>query len=176
MDLGNVAARKLHDSRMPIISCVRSRQHVRAGRFRSFQGLGQVVNVVTSQLVPIRIGQMPISYQYGHLTESRLDADAPIRVFRSPNFDTGRAGIVGDDFTMRKLDEAMDERVGHVWGYVYSILGHGLQLRIRGHAGVPIELRVHTTGKLDNYVAADGIVERRNDDACAGRPGRANRS
>src|SRR5262249_3566403 len=110
------------------------------------------------------------------LTESRLDADAPIRVFRSPNFDTRRAGIVGDDFTMRELDEAMDERVGHVWGYVYAILRHGLQLRIRWRARVPIELRVHTTGKLDNYVAADGIVERRNDDAYAGRAGRANRS
>ena len=70
----------------------------------------------------------------------------------------------------------MDERVGLIWGYVYSIFGHGLQLRIRRRARVPIELHVHATGKLDDYVAADRIVERRHDDVRAGRAGRANRS
>src|SRR6476660_4949621 len=143
MDLGDVAAGKLHDGRIPTISGVGSRQYVRAGRFRLFQGLGQIVNVVASQLVPVRIRQMPISYEYGHLTESRLDADTPIRVVRSPNFDTRRTGIVGDDFTMRELDEAMDERGGLIWGHVYAILWHRLQLRIRRRARVPIELRVH---------------------------------
>src|SRR5437016_6466267 len=158
MDLGNVAARKLHEGRMPTIRGVGSRQHVRAGRFRFFQRLGQIVNVVTSQLVPVRIGQMAIGYKHGHLTESRLNADTPIRVVRSPNFDTRRAGIVGDDFTMRELDEAMDERVGLIWGHVYAILWHGLQLSIRRRARVPIELHIYTTGKLDNYIAADRIV------------------
>src|SRR4029077_18377597 len=120
--------------------------------------------------------QMAIGYKHGHLTESRLKADTPIRVVRSPNFDTRRAGIVGDDFTMRELDEAMDERVGLIWGHVYSILWHGLQLSIRRRARVPIELHIYTTGKLDNYIAADRIVERRHDDVRAGRAGRANRS
>src|SRR5262247_177696 len=131
MDLSDVAARKLHDGRMPTIGCVRSRQHFRAGRFRLVHRLGEIVDIVASQLVPVRIGQMAISYQHGHLTESRLDADTPVRVVRSPNFDTRRAAVVGDDLSIRELDEATDERVRLIWRYVYSILRHGLQLRIR---------------------------------------------
>src|SRR5215510_8608271 len=110
MDLGDVAARKLHDGRMPTISCVGSRQHLRAGRFRFLQRLGQILNVVASQLVPVWVRQMAISYQHGHLTESRLDADTSVRVVRSPNFDTRRAAFVCDDLSVRELGEAIDER------------------------------------------------------------------
>src|SRR5205823_6950104 len=39
-----------------------------------FQGLGQIVNVVATQVVPVRIRQMAIGSKHGHLTESRFSA------------------------------------------------------------------------------------------------------
>src|SRR5882724_428202 len=118
MDLGDIAAWKLDDRRAPLIGRIRPDEYGHASLLAFGKRAGKICNLVAGRFAAIRVGKMAVGHKYGQLAEGRFDADASICVTRTPDLDTGRMRVVGDDFPVRKGQKAAQERGDAVGGEI----------------------------------------------------------
>jgi hypothetical protein len=110
VNLGDVAAGKLHDGRISLISDVRSDKNHDTDCFGFGQGAREVSDLISGHLSSIWIREVTIRHKCSHLAELGFDADSAISIGWATDFDTGRVSIVRYDSAMRERKEAADER------------------------------------------------------------------
>ena len=109
VDLGDIAARELHDGRIPLIGGIGSDQNRDSGRLGLGESIREVCDLIAGRLPPVGKRKMAIRHQHGQLAEVRLDPNSPIGVSRAPDLDAGRMRVIGDDFAMREGNETANE-------------------------------------------------------------------
>src|SRR5580658_6128101 len=168
VDLGNVATRKLHESRISVIRGVGSDQDRGSCHLRLCESIGQVRNFVSGCLLSVRIRNAESSHEYGYFAEGRLDSNASIGVARTPDLDARCADVIGDHFAMREGQETAKESRHSIGGHIDSVCWNGLERCIRRRGRMPVKLRIHSAGPLDDRISSDRILKRRDNNISAG--------
>src|SRR4029077_9212075 len=83
MNLRDISARELYQSRGPSVRRVRVDEHDATRRLCLGQGPLQIVDLVARHFAPVRVRQVAVRGEYGHLAEHRLDPDPSICMFGS---------------------------------------------------------------------------------------------
>src|SRR5258708_19908937 len=103
---------------------------------------------------------MAIRYENGQLAEVGLDTDSPIGVTRPSDLNTRSVRIISDDIPMTKGKKAVYEGSHAIGRHIHTVFRNGLKSLIGRRGGVPVELRVHAAGPLDNGISSDWVIER----------------
>ncbi len=157
MNLRDISTRELYHGRGPSVSSMRFDQHGSARGLCLGQRTLQVLDFIAGQLAPVRVRQATVGDEYGHLTEHGFDAYAPVGGLGPSDLRAGSPRIVGNDFPVRKAEEAADKDIRPLRRDVNAVLGDCLKGRIGRFCRVPIELHVDGAWPLDHHIAADRI-------------------
>src|SRR6266853_6439049 len=120
VDLGDIAARKLHHGCIPIVGFVGIDEDRYASSFSFGERIREIGDLVSGYLSSIWIRQMAIRDEHGHLSKFRLQADSAISISRTPDFDAGRMCIIRYDFSVRERQKALNESFHCICGHIYT--------------------------------------------------------
>src|ERR1700730_8653763 len=152
VDVGDVAAGKLHDGCIPIVGFVGIDENRYAGCFGLGEGIREVSDLIPGYLSSIWIRQMAIRDEHGHLSKLRLHADSAISTSRTPDFDAGRMCIIRYDFSVRERHKAGNESSHRICGHINTVFWDALESRVGRRDSVPVELCVHSTRPLNDRI------------------------
>jgi hypothetical protein len=127
MDLGNVAARELYESRSAVVRREGFDQHARSCSSSLGESHVEIGNLVARELPAIRVWEVSVGDQHRHSAERRFDAHSSVRLVRPANLNPGSRCEVADDLSLGERDKVADEGVSPIGGHVDTILGDRCQ-------------------------------------------------